>query len=584
MFHRSKFLAIASIFSLTLAILFFGIHCGPIVGALGVIFSVFLYIFSFWLVDKLFALVDLSMAKMAQPFYLGIFAISIMFNKTNDYSLLVISVGVFFTLNLLIFHELKIQKFFRDNFLSKLLNASAVFLLSVAGYFIISFYGSSLNKYITSTELFQIFYFLNLVIFFLLDNYKIELPKSKLLYAREYLIIKITASIVIIGKILLLLNFLRDSFLFEVTYIASAFVLLMSFREKKEYFILIALLFSALAFIPGRFTVLYLDPSIIAFLATIPYFRSPVLMRRKSRYGELIVNFKYISKVKMLLNNGVIHGVEPLSYNGGACVHPYYTGVYRKGSFLRVLELYKNRNKKIAVLGMGVGMIASLIKQGDKMTFYEIDPDVKDIAVNSGLFSYIRKSLGNVDIKMGHARKELEKSKEKYDLIVVDTYLGKKVVSEFLTTEAFEEYFEKLQSDGIVAIHLTSGLENHEAVLASLCSKLGLSGLISYRSTDDREYKEPIVIHINTTPPGVSKYHIIRSLKDYLTNKVLYDPYSLSRGDCVVWAIFSRSSKNFGDIMLDPRWHKLRGKHNVSFVSDEKIQYSKDVVITDVIE
>mgnify|MGYP001601230053 FL=1 len=93
------------------------------------------------------------------------------------------------------------------------------------------------------------------------------------------------------------------------------------------------------------------------------------------------------------------------------------------------LKQIRNKNEEIRdilILGLGGGTLAKLLRKkypNAKITGIEIDPIMIELGKK-----YLDLDKYNIDIKIQDAFKFLEKNTKKYDLIIVDTYLGDKVV------------------------------------------------------------------------------------------------------------------------------------------------------------
>ena len=93
------------------------------------------------------------------------------------------------------------------------------------------------------------------------------------------------------------------------------------------------------------------------------------------------------------------------------------------------LKQIRNKNEEIRdilILGLGGGTLAKLLRKkypNAKITGIEIDPIMIELGKK-----YLDLDKYNIDIKIQDDFKFLEKNTKKYDLIIVDTYLGDKVV------------------------------------------------------------------------------------------------------------------------------------------------------------
>ena len=160
-------------------------------------------------------------------------------------------------------------------------------------------------------------------------------------------------------------------------------------------------------------------------------------------------------------DNGTLHGFQvkdgdwksraPTSYfgenGGGAGIlsHPSYSG--KKGM-------------RVAIAGMGIGTLAAYARAGDTYRFYEINPQVVELASNSNLFTFVSGCPGKMEIVTDDARKALERERDgsepKWDVLVIDVFSGDSIPSHLATREAFQLYLDRLAPDGILAFHITN--------------------------------------------------------------------------------------------------------------------------------
>lgn len=95
-------------------------------------------------------------------------------------------------------------------------------------------------------------------------------------------------------------------------------------------------------------------------------------------------------------------------------------------STLKQLKSDESQVTSCLILGLGGGTLAKLLRKkypDAKITGIEIDPIMIELGKR-----YLDLDKYNIDIKIQDAFKFLEKNKNKYDLLIVDTYLGDKYV------------------------------------------------------------------------------------------------------------------------------------------------------------
>src|SRR5262249_31190199 len=181
------------------------------------------------------------------------------------------------------------------------------------------------------------------------------------------------------------------------------------------------------------------------------------------------------------------------------------------------------------IIGLGSGTLACYGVPGQKMTFFDIDPAVVEIARNPAFFTNLADCRANWDVVLGDARLQLEKVADaSYQLLIVDAFSSDSIPIHLITREAIELYFNKLTPDGVLAIHISNRYLDLEPVLGNFAVDLGLVGLYQYDSDD--------------SPPGKSKS---------------------------VWAVLAREEKYLGSLATDDRWRHIRANPQVGVWTDD---------------
>jgi hypothetical protein len=148
---------------------------------------------------------------------------------------------------------------------------------------------------------------------------------------------------------------------------------------------------------------------------------------------------------------------------------------------------------RMAVIGLGTGTLAAYARPGDRVTFYEIDRLVRDVAFDPRYFTYAadaRDRAASVRVELGDARIRLEavrrdRPEERYDVILVDAFTSDAIPVHLLTREALRLYFEMLGPRGILALHISNRYLRLEPVVANLAVDRGYARLLQHGDTDD---------------------------------------------------------------------------------------------------
>jgi SAM-dependent methyltransferase len=142
--------------------------------------------------------------------------------------------------------------------------------------------------------------------------------------------------------------------------------------------------------------------------------------------------------------------------------------------------------KRVGAIGLGAGTLAAYGKTSDYFRFYEINPQMIDIAKN--YFSYLRDSPAHIDIVLGDARLSLEsEARQHFDVLAVDAFSGDAIPVHLLTREAFAVYLRHLKPDGILAVHTSNTYLNLPPVVELLAEDAGCEARMIINDDDHRK-------------------------------------------------------------------------------------------------
>ena len=141
----------------------------------------------------------------------------------------------------------------------------------------------------------------------------------------------------------------------------------------------------------------------------------------------------------------------------------------------QVFDALPEATSRPAVVGLGTGTMACYNRPGQQLTFYEIDPLVESVARNNDLFTYMRDCPGQNDVVLGDARLSLADAPDaEYGIIVADAFSSDAIPVHLMTREAVDLYFDKLQSDGVLLMHISNRHLELEPVLGNVAQDAGL--------------------------------------------------------------------------------------------------------------
>lgn len=233
--------------------------------------------------------------------------------------------------------------------------------------------------------------------------------------------------------------------------------------------------------------------------------RDLLLVRERNFFGTLEI-FKFdtgISKSLILKHGRIIHGFQFLKPTMRSFPTSYFGPKSGLGIAIRRQpeRWTEGRQFRIGVIGLGVGTTAAYANQavletpgryvgprkrkvGDFLEVYEIDP--LDVDWAERYFSYLQDARdrgAELRISPGDARIVLERQlrdqhPQHFDVMVVDAFNSDAIPIHLLTRECFRIYWEHLNRDGVLAVHVSNRHLDLAPVVFRLAREMGKRAMI----------------------------------------------------------------------------------------------------------
>lgn len=190
--------------------------------------------------------------------------------------------------------------------------------------------------------------------------------------------------------------------------------------------------------------------------------------RVRNFYGVLTVqegrNADLNRRVLSITHGQTLHGLQFMDAPQSAWPTTYYAENSGIGLCLNILPAGQRR---IGLIGLGIGTLATYAQAGDYLHFYEINPEVLRLA--NSRFTYLANCRGKLEVTLGDARLSLEREPaQSFDLLVLDAFNSDAIPVHLLTKEAFAIYGRHLRTNGVIAVHISNKSVNLEPVVAQL--------------------------------------------------------------------------------------------------------------------
>jgi hypothetical protein len=196
--------------------------------------------------------------------------------------------------------------------------------------------------------------------------------------------------------------------------------------------------------------------------------REGTVAMMRNFYGALRIQDFIVGRqlpYRSLIHGTIQHGAQYLTFPENRNPTTYYGR--KSGVGLALRFCCDDGPKRVGVIGLGAGTLAAYGKRGDSFRFYEINPQVIQIA--NGWFTFLKQSPAKSEIILGDARLSLEsEASQQFDVLAVDAFSGDAIPVHLLTKEAFAVYFRHLKPDGILAVHTSNTYLNLAPVVKLL--------------------------------------------------------------------------------------------------------------------
>jgi len=161
--------------------------------------------------------------------------------------------------------------------------------------------------------------------------------------------------------------------------------------------------------------------------------------------------------LRVLMHGTTIHGAQLATPELSRLALTYYNPRTALGEAI-VAGLSTGESSSLALIGLGAGSTACLMRETDTLTIFEIDPAVVRLSARpGGDFTYVPECQPNARVELGDARLQIaEEPDGSFDVVVVDAFSSDAIPAHLLTAEALQIYLSKTSERGVVVLHLSN--------------------------------------------------------------------------------------------------------------------------------
>ena len=180
---------------------------------------------------------------------------------------------------------------------------------------------------------------------------------------------------------------------------------------------------------------------------------------------------------RSLVHGGIMHGGQLLEHDRQLDASSYFGPT---SGFGRLFAALPDAPRRVGVIGLGAGSIAAHARSGDVFRFYEINPQVVDLAYRE--FTFLTATRARTEVVLGDGRLSMEReAPQQYDVIAVDAFSGDAIPMHLLTRESIATYLRHLKPDGVIAFQATNRFVDIAPVVERLAAE---NGMVAVMITD----------------------------------------------------------------------------------------------------
>ncbi|MEK7835551.1 MAG: fused MFS/spermidine synthase, partial [Pseudomonadota bacterium] len=177
---------------------------------------------------------------------------------------------------------------------------------------------------------------------------------------------------------------------------------------------------------------------------------------------------------RSMVHGGIVHGGQLLDPDMRLAPSSYFGP---NSGYGRMFASLPDAPRNVGVIGLGAGSIIAYARKGDTFRFYEINPQVVELARRE--VTFMADSPARIDVVLGDGRLSLEReASQQFDVLAMDAFSGDSIPLHLLTREAMAIYLRHLKPGGVLAFQATNRFIDIAPVVASLAAEHGLTAVM----------------------------------------------------------------------------------------------------------
>jgi len=208
--------------------------------------------------------------------------------------------------------------------------------------------------------------------------------------------------------------------------------------------------------------------------------------------------------VRRLMHGVIMHGEQYLARDRRDEPTTYYGPA---AGVARAIKVNQSAPARIGVVGLGAGTLATYGRPGDVYRFYELNPQVIDIARRE--FSFLADSGAKIEIVLGDARLNMEREpSQQYDVLAIDAFSSDSIPVHLITREAMAVYLRHIKPGGVIAFHVTNRFLRLAPVVKEIADAYKLRAALIIDDADDDDLSKTDWVLVTRDPHLLARAEI----------------------------------------------------------------------------
>jgi hypothetical protein len=211
----------------------------------------------------------------------------------------------------------------------------------------------------------------------------------------------------------------------------------------------------------------------LAVCASVISFSAEPVKAYRSFFGVHRVVESPDGKFLVLMSGTTVHGAVRLHAPGRPVPLAYYTPEAPLSVGTAAVRAAHGALDHVAIIGLGSGSLACYALPGEDWRFFEIDPQVMELARTQ--FPFLSGCAAEAaPPTMGDARLTFAETDVSNNLIFLDAFSSDSIPAHLVTVEAMRLYVSRLAPNGVILAHVSNRNLELRNILARVAAEVGL--------------------------------------------------------------------------------------------------------------